>query len=247
MTIAPHEIRADTVSHAWVSALAAVAELPGADVFHLNVHIARPAVEIPAVRALADELLEREGRQSVDTVRNTVFPAKLAASSPEPADLAQRYRKMYPRLRELEHHTNTQGTYFGRMVEYPTDGGSVDQLNNIVGKLRRSTTGRRIKAMYEMNLDEPGFELRVYRDINDHRKRMGFPCLSFCSFQLDRDTLHMVAHYRNQYLVERGYGNYLGLGQLLEYVAKSAQLHTGNLQEWRATRPSSAHGGRFVR
>ena len=52
---------------------------------------------------------------------------------------------------------------------------------------------------------------------------MGFPCLSFCSFQLDGDTLHMIAQYRYQYLIERGYGNYLGLGQLLGYVSKSCR------------------------
>lgn len=228
MTIAPHEIRADTVSHAWIMALTAVDALPRGDAFHLNVHVARPAVEISAVRALVDELLEQEGRQPVDTVRNTVFPAALAASDPEPADLAQRYRQLYPSLRKLD-RANNQGTYFGRMVDYPTNGG-VDQLSDIVGKLRRSTTGRRTKAMYEMNLDEPGLESRVYRYTNDHRKMEGFPCLSFCSLQLDRDTLHMVAHYRSQYLVERAYGNYLGLGQLLEYVARSAELHTGMLQ-----------------
>ena len=58
---------------------------------------------------------------------------------------------------------------------------------------------------------------------------MGFPCLSFCSFQLDGDTLHMIAQYRYQYLIERGYGNYLGLGQLLGYVCATVGLHPGQL------------------
>ena len=58
---------------------------------------------------------------------------------------------------------------------------------------------------------------------------MGFPCLSFCSFQLDGDMLHMVAQYRYQYLIERGYGNYLGLGQLLGYVCATVGLRPGQL------------------
>jgi len=58
---------------------------------------------------------------------------------------------------------------------------------------------------------------------------MGFPCLSFCSFQLDQDKLHMVAHYRRQHLVVRGYGNYLGLGQLLGYVCAMTELSPGEL------------------
>jgi hypothetical protein len=58
---------------------------------------------------------------------------------------------------------------------------------------------------------------------------MGFPCLSFCSFQIDHGMLHLVAHYRRQHLVERGYGNYLGLGRLLSYVSEQAGLEPGQL------------------
>lgn len=53
---------------------------------------------------------------------------------------------------------------------------------------------------------------------------MGFPCLSHCAFQIDTDGhVHLLATYRSQFLVERGYGNYLGLGRLLAHVAR----HTG--------------------
>lgn len=58
---------------------------------------------------------------------------------------------------------------------------------------------------------------------------MGFPCLSFCSFQLDHGRLHMVAHYRRQHLIERGYGNYLGLSRLLCYVSEQVGLEPGQL------------------
>jgi len=58
---------------------------------------------------------------------------------------------------------------------------------------------------------------------------MAFPCLSFCSFQLAGDTLHMVAQYRYQYLIQRGYGNYLGLGQLLGYVCLTVGLKPGEI------------------
>jgi thymidylate synthase len=50
-----------------------------------------------------------------------------------------------------------------------------------------------------------------------------------CSFQLDHNHLHLVAHYRSQYLVQRGYGNYLGLGRLLGYVAEATGLLAGEL------------------
>ncbi|MFD1145665.1 thymidylate synthase family protein [Saccharothrix hoggarensis] len=58
---------------------------------------------------------------------------------------------------------------------------------------------------------------------------LGFPCLSHVSFQAVGNTVHALAQYRSQYLVERGYGNYLSLGLLLRYVADAAGLQVGAL------------------
>jgi thymidylate synthase len=41
--------------------------------------------------------------------------------------------------------------------------------------------------------------------------------------------LHMQAIYRNEFLVGRGYGNYLGLGELQAYIAAQAGLQVGEL------------------
>ena len=53
------------------------------------------------------------------------------------------------------------------------------------------------------------------------------PCMSSCAFQLDGHSVHLLAQYRNQWLVTRGYGNYPGLGRLLVYVAGQAGLESG--------------------
>jgi hypothetical protein len=221
----PSEVNADTVSHAWVQAVATVGELPGRHAFHLIVRIQRPQVELPIVRTMADKLLSDLRLDPVTTVANTLFPAALARLHPEPAHLAERYRRLYPRLRKFP--ANRGGTYFGRLVELPSEQGNVDQLTDIVDKLRRSARGQKRKATYEADCSNPS--MAVYRDTKDRRKTMGFPCLSFCSFQLDVDQVHLVAHYRSQYLVQRAYGNYLALGQLLDYVATAAGLKTGQL------------------
>jgi hypothetical protein len=41
--------------------------------------------------------------------------------------------------------------------------------------------------------------------------------------------VHLLATYRNQYLVERGLGNYIGLANLRDYVAVQAGLAPGEL------------------
>ncbi|MFI7019931.1 hypothetical protein [Streptomyces sp. NPDC050164] len=59
---------------------------------------------------------------------------------------------------------------------------------------------------------------------------IGFPCLSHISLQLDRDRrVHAAALYRSHFMFERAYGNYLGLGRLLAYIAQQAELACGSL------------------
>jgi thymidylate synthase len=75
-----------------------------------------------------------------------------------------------------------------------------------------------------------GRAVGIFEPGQDRNRAMAFPCLSHCSFQLGRDgRVHALAHYRSQYLLQRAYGNYLGLGRLLDYVATSAGLSTGEL------------------
>jgi hypothetical protein len=229
MTILVPQVTAGSVSEAWVRTLEEVGSQADHHAFHVTVRIAEPGEEIAEVRAIADALLDDLGLPPISTVANTVFPSGLARRYPEPAELAARYRDyQYPRLRKLA-RANSGGTYFGRIVEYPTAAGSIDQLVAVVEKLRRSRTGPRRKATYEVGMGEPGMEVGIYRHGRDERKIMGFPCLSFCSFQLDDDRVHLIANYRSQYLVERAYGNYLGLGRLLVYVARAAEFDAGEL------------------
>jgi thymidylate synthase len=56
---------------------------------------------------------------------------------------------------------------------------------------------------------------------------MSFPCLAHLSFHLHDGRLCQQAIYRNEYLVGRAYGNYLGLSQLQGYIARACGLGVG--------------------
>lgn len=239
MTLAQDQAHGATVSEAWLNAVQVVDAAPERRLFHLVTRISNPVTEEPRIRAAADALLRDLDLAPVDTVANTIFPAQLAAASAGPSELARRYRRLYPTLRLL-HKSNRKGTYFGRIVAHPAAGGERDQLADLIERLNTElrTPGPK-SARYEMNISEPG-ELAPAAEVTDggpvhvyaagrDTSPMGFPCLSFCSFQLDSGLLHMIAQYRYQYLIERGYGNYLGLGQLLGYVCATAGLHPGQL------------------
>jgi hypothetical protein len=243
MSIAQETVRGATVSDAWMSAVVAVNAAPGQTLFHLVSRIDDPLAEQPQIRAAADTLLADLGHSPIVTVANTVFPAQMAATSGDHGDLGARYRRVYPTIRRLDRN-NRHGTYFGRIVAHPGAGGDHDQLAELIRRLGTELQTRGPKsARYEMSLSAPGdpvaadpagqnmatAALPVYAPGLDNSP-MGFPCLSFCSFQLDRDRrLHMVAHYRRQHLIVRGYGNYLGIGQLLGYVCGMTGLLPGEL------------------
>ncbi len=243
MSIVQETFRGESISDAWLHSVAAASELPGRDggLFHLVTRIDDPIQEEPRIRAAADSLLSALDLDPIETVANTIFPAQMASTSRDHDHLAERYRGSYEIIRRL-HPGNRNGTYFGRLVKYPSAGGDRDQLADLIRRLNTELGTRRPKsARYEVNvsapedprvLDPPRQQLSaavpVYADGQD-TSAMGFPCLSFCSFQLDHGSLHMVAHYRSQYLIQRGYGNYLGLGRLLGYVCDVTGLRPGQL------------------
>jgi hypothetical protein len=153
---------------------------------------------------------------------------------------------MLPSLQRLS-RKNDHGTYFGRLVSFPAAGGTVNQLDAIITRLRSETAKKGsgtgpMSACYEAGFTTPDadgtgddLEPSISTDVpvrapgRDKRIR-GFPCLSHCSFQLDREgTLHAMAHYRSHVMVERAYGNYVGLGRLLDYIAGQAGLRRGEL------------------
>jgi thymidylate synthase len=237
--MAPH-ITADTLSKAWVESARVLLESADHHAMHMIVHITDPTGEDPEIRRAVDDLMVVYKYQSVETIANTIFPRAIAATSRDYLHLAQRYEAMYETLRK-RWRRNVYGTYFGRIVAYPTPSGNVDQLASLIEHLKiESKTHNPKTARFETTFvvpdgdglpdDEFSESLGVFAPGPDRNRAMAFPCLSHCSFQLDRDRrVHALAHYRSQYLLQRAYGNYLGLGRLLDYVATSAGLITGEL------------------
>lgn len=219
MRTATGAVEEATLSAAWLRTLEVVSNAPDRKQFHTLTRVADPTTENDQIRAAAEAMLAANDNPPVETVANTIFPTQLAATTVDTAELVARYRRLYPTIRRV-HKDNSRGTYFGRIVAYPVGDEPLDQLTNLIRKLDQERSGDRPKsARYEIPIHAP------HRDTSP----MAFPCLSLCSFQLDHDRLHLSAHYRSQYLVRRGYGNYLGLARLQAYVAKATGLQPGQL------------------
>lgn len=215
-------VEASTLSEGWLGAAALLREAPGMKAVHLMVRIADPSTEVDEIRAAAGALIEARDKAPIETVRTTIFPTRWAERHPAPEDLALHYRENYAELRGFAQ--NQHGTYFGRIVAYPRDAEETDladQLNETVQKL--------IEEQVNGTNKSSRFEINVYSERHDGRRPMGFPCLAHLSVHMHEGTLHMQAIYRNEFIVQRGYGNFLGVAELQSFIAKSAGLDVGEL------------------
>lgn len=160
-----------------------------------------------------DRFLRAHGANRIVTVANTIFPNDLArrASGPGLRDL---YLETYDKL------DKSWGRYFERMVRWPADDG--DQLHDLIDRLRRQANARSIfHHIYEVALFNPP---------TDAHLTMNRQCLSFLSFKLHPERgLTLTAMYRNHYYITRALGNFIGLGNLMKYIAGQSGLRVGPL------------------
>ncbi|OGW17864.1 MAG: hypothetical protein A3G93_02125, partial [Nitrospinae bacterium RIFCSPLOWO2_12_FULL_45_22] len=154
-------------------------------------------------------------------VAYTIFPHKLYKKCGNATNLFNAYnrrRGLYERLKIRQ--PNTWGTYFKRMTHYPTSGGTINQLANIIGAI--NNRGYISKAAYTIIIQKAGSETIRPR---------GGPCLNYLAIQLDPNerTLGILAVYRNHDFLEMAYGNYWGLCNLIDFMARETNFNPGYL------------------
>ncbi|WP_216325688.1 hypothetical protein [Deinococcus aestuarii] len=222
------------LSWAWLDALDRLVTQGGKAV-NLTVVMPGDGGEDPGIRGALDGFIAANpsAAQPVETVAGTLFPNDLyfphlgERAAPH---LYATYREAYPFLRQ--HPGNVHGTYFGRLVAWERPGDEpLNQLERVVERLRRELRGRGPKSSaYELSVVPAGgwdTELRVQRP--DDTRLMGFPCLSHISLKLVDGQLHLCALYRNQFFIQRAYGNYLGLVRLLGFICHEVGCAPGEM------------------
>lgn len=229
-------VHGPNVSAAWVQGLEALLEVDG-EAVNLTVAIDDPATELPAVRAAVDAFIDerrrtKKGLQRISTVANTIFPQSLYVERLG-IDAEAHLYEMERRSRPVTRRRNSRGNYFERMVAWPGPNGQMfNQLDQAITRLRRlREQGQQRGNQFEVGLATPadeGMAMPVAVPGRD-RQTIGFPCLSHVSLSLQKGVVHMSALYRNHEFLERAYGNYVGLGRLLRFVAHQSGWPMGEL------------------
>ena len=227
---------ANTVGEAWIKGMDHLLSLQPHRDFNVVLDIKTPTEYPTAEKALyskIDNFLRQYG-SSVETVSDTLFPAKLYKREGVRGIYDKYPNEIYPKIKH--NPNNWWGTYAYRLVR------RIDHLGKVINPLERAIDRLKAEgcqigpmqahAAYEVNLCD-SFELDIAladATLKGHSKRYGGPCLSHLSFKLvDHDTVSLIAFYRSHYYVARAFGNLVGLSQLLAFAAKESGLNAGSI------------------
>ena len=172
------------------------------------------------IRSALDQLLEQDGKGlSCNTVANTIFPS-IWNPHADRQELYDRYRRILPKLRK--DRRNRYGLYFQRLISYGGGDGNngVNQLEHI------------IQTWHKGNHRRTALQAGLFDPLKDHTDQpvRGFPCLQQVSFaRFGDDGLSITGYYATQFVVERAYGNYLGLCRLGRFMAHEMGLRFGQM------------------
>jgi hypothetical protein len=174
--------------------------------------------EISAIReAVDDDLQSRCKSLTCEAIASTIFPQTLWDQNCPASDLFYRYvNRAYPRLIARAKKANRNwrfGTYFHRMIA-PDGDPTHNQLAHVINRWNGSNTNNSMAL--QISCREPA------HDVNTN-PYPSFPCLQQIGISWtgtgNNKQLWLNAFYPLQDMVERAYGNYLGLCRLGVFLA----------------------------
>lgn len=212
----PHLINEDNLSMAWIRAVEFILNQRNLDCSNLIVHIENPRLTIPEIDLLYENFCRENDLSGYKKVATFIFPQRLYELSKHNRDtLFSKQKKIHQIVR------GKWGSYFDQMVDWrETGGNSRNQLNDIINMI--NGRDRIYKAAYTIQITNPIMHLGY---------AMGGPCLRYIVLQLEPEnrTMSLLAVYRNHDFARRAYGNYLGLGNLLNFLASETNFNLGNI------------------
>jgi thymidylate synthase len=216
MAVQAKIIEETDISEAWAQAFLTLMQEGVSELSPLvaKIRIQEP-IERPEIREALDAALRQAQLKNCHTVANTLFPSSMWNSELPRSELYSRYERAFPRIKH--HRGNQYGTYFGRLISFPTSAkGNYNQLDHII---ETYTLGNHRRSALQASVFDPGQD-------HTHQRRRGFPCLQQVAFSpVGKNGLSVTAVYAVQYVFDKAYGNYLGLYRLGHFMAHEMGLH----------------------
>lgn len=221
-----HYISSNSTTDAWIEAIRYLFG-NGSQTFNLVIQIKDPVSISEEIKDNYEKICKDNNMLNIKQVSYTIFPDVLYKRYCRKKEDVL-YEKYIDRF-QLYKGKGTWGTYFHRMIyKSCIDARTGDvivynQLKEVISMLRRR---RRVyKSRYLISIFNP---------IEDLRRTIGGPCLNFIALQLekvenDEGIINLIAFYRNHNFLERAFGNYVGLGNLLAFICNETGYRIGYL------------------
>lgn len=215
-----YRIEADSISEAWLLATRYILNQNNAECNNLLVEINQPLNTLQNIEESYEQFCSAHNIKHFTIPAQTIFPKKAYLNLNQ--DRAKLYRK-YPRLHKVL--KGKWGSYFGQMINWKINGAetpSINQLEQLISML--NNRNRTYSSAYTIQITNP---------IDHFTYPIGGPCLHYILLQLDRidnrKIMNLLAVYRNHDFAVKAYGNYVGLGHLLEFICNETDYEVGKL------------------
>jgi len=209
-------IESDAISSAWIEILKYLLDCHG-NCYNLIVQIQDPLQCNHIFERELDDLCRANNLLTIKHVAYTIFPKSLwKIYQGDHEKFFDRYiSRVYPKIK------TSWGNYFHRMINWTPSYGAtpINQISKIIIAINESN--KIWKSAYTIQITSPMIHLSRVR---------GAPCLNYITLQLQENkVMNLMAIFRNHYLFPRIYGNYIGLGQLLEFICDRTGFEVGML------------------
>lgn len=205
-----------TALDAWRQGVQAV--LAEGEIFNLFTTVEQPTVFDIAWLQAHSPRRRGLGTDDLREVIKTIFPYDLAHRLPDRQSLYSEYLLRHERAMGFVRNRGTWGTYFERLVRFP-DHPDTNQLETVISKLR--TWQKRSGTSLVFHLSTPA---------RDTPRTRGGPCWQFGEIVWHPgDRLDLVVVYRNHDFFNKALGNFIGLGQLLNFICAASGKTPGRL------------------
>lgn len=208
-------IREVNVSMAWMKAKDYILEQPGYRCNSLVVFIENPLETDAIIHEQYDFYCETAGITKPNKVSATIFPKRVYEILG--CNRKKLYEK-YPRIHKVL--KRKWGSYFGQMINWKDNETSLNQIEEIINMINERDNI--LRAAYTIQIVDPTKHLGWTR---------GAPCLNQVLIQLENNPrkISLLAIYRNHDFGVKAYGNYIGLGHLLEFLACQTNFDVGTV------------------
>ncbi|TGL50811.1 thymidylate synthase [Leptospira wolffii] len=174
------------------------------------------------IRAIVDKILITKKKHTIREVAYTIFPNELwnlTKRSKSTKEFYELYTTRALLKMKKRDPANNYGTYFERMISFSgwkkEEMRKVNQLEFVIGLLKKKQKIR-LSAL----------QIALFDPAKDHtgQAQRGFPCLQQIGISYEKEGFMLNAFYPSQYMIERAYGNYLGLANLANFISSETGM-----------------------